>query len=114
MKTYTRDEIKRIMIDRPGEVFIEAEDHYCEWKYDEFGKLLFRNGGGFTIATSGLLDYMTFYIIKSEREAEEKAKKYELPKSVKAAIEECGWDKSIGKLFTAYHTEVVKLLEERK
>lgn len=105
MKTYTLDEIKVIMIQRPGEVFVAIGGD--RMKYCSTGILWLRSENGkWERDDIGLLNCS--YHIESEREAEEKAKKYALPESVVKVIGGHGWLKDV---FTAYHAEVVKMLE---
>ena len=107
MKTYTRDEIKRIMIDRPGVVFVLVGTT-LEFYYSHSGVLHSRRKEskewGFDFCLGGQT-----YTIPADNE-----KPAELPESVRAAVKGCHLGGTLEVLVEALWAETVKLVEAGK
>lgn len=110
MKTYTRDEIKRIMIDRPELVFKIGS---IELKCTHTGMLLSRVSGAVKWTTDYCLSWFDGYTIPADNE-----KPAELPESVKREVRNLVDRSSSGDcveaIAKALWAETVKLVEASK
>ena len=113
MKTYTRDEIKRIMIDRPGVEFKGINGIEVEYHFSETAVLYSRRSRDSKWGTAYCLTKNDTFTIPANNE-----KQVELPESVRNALESVGWGPVAREIetvvLTALWAETVKLMEARK
>lgn len=113
MKTYTQQQIKQIMIDRPAVEFHmhpSIAGYHERYQFTESGTLFAYDKDGWLISTRGLPTGVT-YTIPADNE-----KPVELPGSVRKTIESLNWgkDSEIERLVTALWADTVKLVEANK
>ena len=109
MKTYTRDEIKRIMIDRPGVEFKGINGIEVEYHFSETAVLYSRRSRDSKWGTAYGLTKNDTFTIPADNE-----KQVELPESVRKELSRNNWEMFDTYAFEALWAETVKLVEGRK